>query len=64
MVEDDLKRQDGAAAAYVAAKVAGIRDPFAVRAQYGTRQRHADEIRVHVESRDSMKRTHSAMLLS
>jgi hypothetical protein len=49
MVEDGLKRQDGAAAAYVAAKVAGIRDPFAVRAQYGARQRHADEIRVYVE---------------
>jgi bacterioferritin-associated ferredoxin len=49
MVEDGLKRQDGAAAAYVAAKVAGIRDRFAVRAQCGARQRHADEIRVYVE---------------
>jgi hypothetical protein len=49
MVEDGLKRQDGAAAAHVAAKVAGIRDPFAVRAQYGVRQRHADEIRVYVK---------------
>ena len=49
MVEDGLKRQDGPAAAYVAAKVAGVRDPFTVCAQYGTRQRHADEIRVYVE---------------
>jgi hypothetical protein len=49
VVEDGLKRQDGAAAGYVASKVAGIRDPFAVRAQYGARQRHADEIRVYVE---------------
>jgi hypothetical protein len=32
MAEDGLKRQDSGAAAYVAAKVAGIRDPFAVRA--------------------------------